>query len=126
MPIARLRVAVVASALLSACAGAPAGSSAAHVLSLPKTGFVPVDGGKVAYWIEGTGHGTPLLVLHGGPGIPHDYLANLAELGDQRPVVFYDQLGCGKSDRPATTSAGPSTTSSPNSRRCAGSSGSTR
>jgi proline iminopeptidase len=39
-------------------------------------------------------------VLHGGPGIPHDYLANLALLGDERPVVFYDQLGCGQSERP--------------------------
>jgi len=43
---------------------------------------------------------TPLLVLHGGPGIPHDYLENLELLSDERPVIFYDQLGCGLSDRP--------------------------
>lgn len=45
----------------------------------------------------------PLLVVHGGPGCPHDYLEDLgalAEAGDGRPVVFYDQLGCGRSDRP--------------------------
>lgn len=43
----------------------------------------------------------PLLVLHGGPGFPHDYLEDLAGLADAgRPVVFYDQLGCGKSDHP--------------------------
>src|SRR5262245_1406622 len=43
----------------------------------------------------------PLLVLHGGPGFPHDYLEDLAGLADDgRPVVFYDQLGCGRSDHP--------------------------
>lgn len=43
----------------------------------------------------------PLLVLHGGPGFPHDYLDDLTSLADAgRPVVFYDQLGCGKSDHP--------------------------
>src|SRR5919108_2570883 len=43
----------------------------------------------------------PLLVLHGGPGFPHDYLEDLAGLADRgRPVVFYDQLGCGRSDHP--------------------------
>lgn len=43
---------------------------------------------------------TPLLVLHGGPGCGHDYLEPLSALAAQRPVVFYDQLGCGRSDRP--------------------------
>jgi proline-specific peptidase len=43
----------------------------------------------------------PLLVLHGGPGLPHEYLEDLRWLADTgRPVVFYDQLGCGKSDHP--------------------------
>jgi proline-specific peptidase len=42
----------------------------------------------------------PLVVLHGGPGFPHDYLLPLAELSNTgRPVVFYDQTGCGKSER---------------------------
>jgi len=44
--------------------------------------------------------GVPLLVLHGGPGVPHYYLEPLEALADRRPVVFYDQLGCGNSDRP--------------------------
>lgn len=74
--------------------------SAKAISSLPPTGFLPVEGGRVWYEVHGKGMGTPLLVLHGGPGIPHDYLANLALLGDERPVVFYDQLGCGQSDRP--------------------------
>lgn len=42
-----------------------------------------------------------LLVVHGGPGAGHDYLENLSTLADdQQKVVFYDQLGCGRSDKP--------------------------
>ena len=42
----------------------------------------------------------PLVVLHGGPQVPSDYLFALARLSDERAVVFYDQLGCGRSDCP--------------------------
>ncbi len=62
--------------------------------------FVAVTGGRVWCQVIGSGSATPLLALHGGPGYPHDYLAPLAALADERPVIFYDQLGCGKSDRP--------------------------
>lgn len=65
-----------------------------------REGYIPVTGGRVWYQIVGSGEATPLLVLHGGPGIPHDYLEPLADLADERPVIFYDQLGCGKSERP--------------------------
>ncbi|EXJ65834.1 uncharacterized protein A1O5_11075 [Cladophialophora psammophila CBS 110553] len=43
--------------------------------------------------------GRPLVILHGGPGMGHNYLLNLQRLSDQYgiPVVFYDQLGCGRS-----------------------------
>lgn len=42
----------------------------------------------------------PLLCLHGGPGVPHDYLEPLEALAHTgRQVIFYDQLGCGNSDR---------------------------
>jgi L-proline amide hydrolase len=43
---------------------------------------------------------TPLLALHGGPGSTHNYFAPLEGLAEQRPVVMYDQIGCGNSDRP--------------------------
>lgn len=43
---------------------------------------------------------TPLVVLHGGPGLPHDYLLPLCEIINDRPILFHDQLGCGASDRP--------------------------
>ena len=64
-------------------------------------GFVRLDNGfKVWYQRLGDADATPLLLLHGGPGAGHDYLEPLAKLADTRPVVFYDQLGCGKSERP--------------------------
>jgi len=70
-----------------------------------KTGTIPVSGENVWYRICGADRpGIPLLVLHGGPGAPHDYLTPLAALADTRPVVFYDQLGCGNSDKVAGTS----------------------
>lgn len=42
---------------------------------------------------------TPLVVLHGGPGVPHNYLLSISDLAKtcQIPVVLYDQIGCGKS-----------------------------
>jgi len=67
----------------------------------PREGFLEVPGGKVWYRITGSGTKTPLLLLHGGPGVPSYYLNPLAKLADERPVIFYDQLGCGRSDRPA-------------------------
>jgi L-proline amide hydrolase len=41
----------------------------------------------------------PLFVLHGGPGMAHNYVANIAELAQEtgRTVIHYDQIGCGNS-----------------------------
>src|SRR5688500_14664177 len=66
-----------------------------------REGYVEVPGGRVWYEVVGGGGGVPLLALHGGPGFTHDYLEPLARLADDRPVGFYDQLGSGRSDRPA-------------------------
>ncbi len=68
-------------------------------------GFIPVLGDYRAWYrIVGGGAGQeniPLLTLHGGPGIPHDYITDMAALAsDTRRVIFYDQLGCGRSDQP--------------------------
>jgi proline-specific peptidase len=43
-------------------------------------------------------------VLHGGPGAPHDYLLPLQYLSDERPVIIYDPLACGNSDKPSDKS----------------------
>lgn len=63
-------------------------------------GFIPVTGGNVWYRKTGDGDGIPLLVLHGGPGGSSKDSDPILQLGDERPVIHYDQLGCGKSDRP--------------------------
>jgi L-proline amide hydrolase len=69
-----------------------------------REGFVPFRGHRT--WYREVGEWSrsgkqPLLVLHGGPGGPHDYLEPLEQLAlAGRRVVFYDQLGCGASDHP--------------------------
>jgi proline-specific peptidase len=62
-------------------------------------GYIEVPGGRVWFRSVGDG-GTPLLCLHGGPGFTHYYLEPLEALAARRRVIFYDQLGCGRSDRP--------------------------
>jgi proline-specific peptidase len=63
---------------------------------------VPVPGGRVWTVTHRSGRpATPLVVLHGGPGMPSPYLSGLAALAADRDVVLYDQLGCGRSERPA-------------------------
>jgi L-proline amide hydrolase len=41
----------------------------------------------------------PLFVLHGGPGMAHNYVSNIAALAEEtgRTVIHYDQIGCGNS-----------------------------
>ncbi|KAJ7683686.1 proline-specific peptidase [Mycena rosella] len=41
----------------------------------------------------------PVIILHGGPGFSHSYTLPHSELCATRglPVIFYDQLGCGRS-----------------------------
>jgi proline iminopeptidase len=67
-----------------------------------KEGFVPVHGYRF-YW-KSVGDPAPrgtIVTLHGGPGGTHDYLAPLADMAPRGyRVVFYDQLGCGRSERP--------------------------
>lgn len=69
-----------------------------------KEGFVEVTGGKVWYEVLGDGDAVPVVTLHGGPGSTHYGLEPLRALAEERPVIFYDQLGCGKSDRPDDSS----------------------
>lgn len=62
---------------------------------------IAVPGGKVWSKRVGGGSGLPLLVVHGGPGLPHYYLSALQRLAGEREVIFWDQLGCGNSERPS-------------------------
>lgn len=69
-----------------------------------KEGTFSFRGQKVWYRVAGAREALgrlPLLCLHGGPGLPHDYLEPLEAVAPAgRRVVFYDQLGCGNSDHP--------------------------
>jgi L-proline amide hydrolase len=67
-----------------------------------REGYVDFRGYRTWYRFVGDLNSTvtPLLALHGGPGSTHNYFAPLEGLADERPVVVYDQIGCGKSDRP--------------------------
>jgi len=50
-------------------------------------------------WLGEGGPRGPVVVLHGGPGATHDYLAPFADLTRLGySVLFYDQVGCGRSD----------------------------
>lgn len=65
----------------------------------PQEGYLNITGGKVWYKIVGSGDKVPLVLLHGGPGVPSYYLNQMVSLSDERLVIFIDQLGCGRSDR---------------------------
>lgn len=75
-----------------------------RVLKLTDEGYVEHRGHQV-WWGAVGGHEVadrvPVLTIHGGPGMPHDCLEPLAALAAGRRVIFYDQYGCGRSDRAA-------------------------
>jgi proline iminopeptidase len=65
--------------------------------------MVPVAGGKYKVWTKRLGSGgVKVLLLHGGPGFPHDYLEAMESFLPQAGIemYYYDQLGVGNSDIP--------------------------
>jgi len=70
-----------------------------------KEGFIPFRGYRTWYRMVGDPARTeppnfPVLMLHGRP-VSHESLKPLERLAyTGRPVILYDQLGCGNSDRP--------------------------
>ncbi|MCU0616112.1 MAG: proline iminopeptidase-family hydrolase [Gemmatimonadaceae bacterium] len=105
----RLPGSVALTAMLLACGGETetrdatvASDSATVALTgyAATEGFVNVPGGKVFYRIIGDGPGTPILALHGGPGGTSCRFEVLAPLASERRIVFYDQLGSGRSVAP--------------------------
>ena len=85
-------------------------SSSSSSLHAANEGFVQVsrpDGSehKLSYRVVrpmslSSAQAAPLLALHGGPSVPSNYLHPLEDVVPYRSIVFYDQLGCGKSDEP--------------------------
>lgn len=64
-------------------------------------GYMPYLTYQTYYRIVGSPNPTkkPLILLHGGPGSTHNYfeLFDQLALEDDRQIIMYDQLGCGKS-----------------------------
>ena len=68
-------------------------------------GYIEVTGGRVWYQkFNKNTTGTPVIILHGGPGSSSYSLEGLQALQEDRPVILYDQLGCGRSDHPSDNS----------------------
>jgi len=83
---------------------APDTAAGATADTMPsQEGMIDVPGGKVWYRKIGNGPGVPLLALHGGPGGVSCRFEVLAPLAADRPVIFYDQLGSGRSEHPSDT-----------------------
>ena len=68
-----------------------------------KEGYLSFKGRQIWYKVTGETDAPgklPVLCLHGGPGANSMYFKPLEALAASgRRVIFYDQLGCGKSDR---------------------------
>jgi len=63
--------------------------------------------GRFEVWVKQIGSGNiPVLTLHGGPGFPHYYFECFEDFlpPDKIRFYYYDQLGCGFSDRPDDSS----------------------
>jgi proline iminopeptidase len=66
-------------------------------------GFVDAHGVLVYYKI--IGRGAPLMIVHGGPGVSHDYfLPYLLPLARNNQLIFIDERGSGRSEKLEDTS----------------------
>jgi len=76
----------------------PAKPNAADAVYPIREGFVDANGVMIYYM--STGHGQPLMIVHGGPGASHDYfLPYLLPLARHYRVVFIDERGSGRSQK---------------------------
>jgi len=67
--------------------------------SLPGLRSRMVDIGGLRLFCEEQGNGTPLMLLHGGPGHSHHgFHPAFSRLGDGVRVIYYDQRGCRHSE----------------------------
>ncbi|WP_142415366.1 alpha/beta fold hydrolase [Hathewaya massiliensis] len=58
--------------------------------------YIDIDHGKL--YVKILGQGEPILFIHGGPGLCHNYfLPYLEALSENNMLIFYDQRGNGKS-----------------------------
>jgi len=67
-------------------------------------GFTQINGTQLFYKI--IGKGTPIVILHGGPGLDHSYLLpQMAELAKTHRLIFFDQRASGKSSVDSDTNS---------------------
>ncbi len=52
----------------------------------------------VSLYVDVVGHGYPLVLMHGGPGLDHTSLLPLRALADQFTLIFYDHRCNGRSE----------------------------
>ena len=82
----------------TACLTCSAQNSKSPNLFPIQEGFVDSHGALIYY--ESVGRGTPLMIVHGGPGASHDYfLPYLLPLMRTNRLVFIDERGSGKSSK---------------------------
>ena len=66
-----------------------------------KPTFAPAKDG-VRLWYHDSGTGSPIVVIHGGPGMDHNSLAgDLQPLAAHHRLIYYDQRGGGLSTLPS-------------------------
>jgi proline iminopeptidase len=61
------------------------------------SGYIDVEGAR--FFVRSVGSGKPLMIVHGGPGMSHDYLAPqmIDLLRNDYQLIFYDQRASGRS-----------------------------
>jgi proline iminopeptidase len=85
-------------ALILALAASVAAAQTAPAVYPQQQGFIDAHG-VLIYYVE-FGTGSPLVVLHGGPGASHDYfLPYLLPLARTHRLIFIDERGSGRSQR---------------------------
>jgi proline iminopeptidase len=61
-----------------------------------RQGLMSLDDARIFY--EVVGSGDPIVVVHGGPGLDHEYLRpGLDALATMHALIYYDQRGTGRS-----------------------------
>lgn len=69
-----------------------------------RQGLLTLDDARIFYEVVGAGE--PIIVVHGGPGLDHQYLQpGLDVLGTRNTLVYYDQRGTGRSSAALNESA---------------------
>ena len=112
----------------AACGEKPAGAPSASVQSggqprapaslPPGEAYLPVPDGRIWYKVSGAGSGTPVILLHGGPGYSSFYLKPFEALGDDRPWCATTSSAAASPIGSPTPPSSPSPTSFASSTPC--------